>query len=181
MEHSTSTPNERVWRITQFAKLSFNHPSVVLTADVLHFFYKIILSYRVRIILIYIENPWTSDRATFPLASRSTSSEKPPVGRQRPAHFFFLISALFCKILRAYRVVMRIFRNILFRAAGSWYFECSEFKPTSFKHWMQQVRSDLLAILHSSATHLCAYTYVLITVRPIVRSFNVNLDKSANE
>ena len=39
MEHSTSTPNERVWRITQLAKLSFNHQSVVLTADVFHFLY----------------------------------------------------------------------------------------------------------------------------------------------
>ena len=34
MEHSTITPNERVLLITQLAKLSFNHPSVVLTADV---------------------------------------------------------------------------------------------------------------------------------------------------
>ena len=34
MEHSTSAPNERVLRITQLAKLSFNHPSVVLTVDV---------------------------------------------------------------------------------------------------------------------------------------------------
>ena len=34
LEHSASAPNERVWRITQLAKLSFNHPSVVLTADV---------------------------------------------------------------------------------------------------------------------------------------------------
>ena len=34
MEHSTSSaPNERVWRITQLAKFSFNHPSVVLTAS----------------------------------------------------------------------------------------------------------------------------------------------------
>ena len=41
MEHSTSASNERVWRITQLAKLSFNHPSVVLTADVFQFFNKI--------------------------------------------------------------------------------------------------------------------------------------------
>ena len=34
MEHSTSAPNERIWRITPLVKLSFNHPSVVLTADV---------------------------------------------------------------------------------------------------------------------------------------------------
>ena len=34
MEHSTSAPNERVLRVTQLAKLGFNHPSVVLTADV---------------------------------------------------------------------------------------------------------------------------------------------------
>ena len=40
MEYSTSTPNERVWRITQLAKLSFNHLSVVLTADVFQFFIK---------------------------------------------------------------------------------------------------------------------------------------------
>ena len=40
MEHSTSTPNERVSRITQLAKLSFNHPSVVLTADVFQLFNK---------------------------------------------------------------------------------------------------------------------------------------------
>ena len=38
LEHSTRTPNKRVWRITQLAKLSFNHPSVVLTADVFQFF-----------------------------------------------------------------------------------------------------------------------------------------------
>ena len=37
MEHSTSTPNERVLLITQLAKLSFNHLSVVLTADVFQF------------------------------------------------------------------------------------------------------------------------------------------------
>ena len=40
MEHSTSAPNERVLRTTQLAKLSFNHPSVVLTADVFRYFYK---------------------------------------------------------------------------------------------------------------------------------------------
>ena len=34
MEHSTRAPNKRVLRTTQLAKLSFNHPSVVLTADV---------------------------------------------------------------------------------------------------------------------------------------------------
>ena len=34
MEHGTSTPNERVWRITQLAKLSFKHLSVVLTAPI---------------------------------------------------------------------------------------------------------------------------------------------------
>ena len=37
---STSAPNERVSRITQLAKLSFNHPSVVLTADVFQYFYE---------------------------------------------------------------------------------------------------------------------------------------------
>ena len=37
----TSAPNERVLRTTQPAKLSFNHPSVVLTADVFLFFNKI--------------------------------------------------------------------------------------------------------------------------------------------
>ena len=41
MEYSTSAPNERVWRVTQLAKLSFKHPSVGLTADVLNFFCKI--------------------------------------------------------------------------------------------------------------------------------------------
>ena len=41
MEHSTSKPNERVLLVTQLAKLSFNHPSVVLTADVFQYFYKI--------------------------------------------------------------------------------------------------------------------------------------------
>ena len=40
MEHSTSAPNERVLRITQLATLSFNHPSVVLTADVFQFLIK---------------------------------------------------------------------------------------------------------------------------------------------
>ena len=34
MEHITSAPNERVLRVTQLAKLSFDHPSVVVTADV---------------------------------------------------------------------------------------------------------------------------------------------------
>ena len=38
MEHSTSALNERVLRTTQLAKLSFNHPSVVLTADVFQYF-----------------------------------------------------------------------------------------------------------------------------------------------
>ena len=46
MEHSTSAPSERVRRITQLAKLSFNHPSVVLTADVFQFLIKSI-------------NPWS--------------------------------------------------------------------------------------------------------------------------
>ena len=41
MEHSTSAPSERVRRITQLAKLSFNHPSVVLTADIFLYFNKI--------------------------------------------------------------------------------------------------------------------------------------------
>ena len=40
MEHNTSAPNERVSRITQLAKLSFNHLSVVLTAVVFQFFIK---------------------------------------------------------------------------------------------------------------------------------------------
>ena len=41
MEHSTSAPNERVRRIMQRSKLSVNHTSVVLTADVFQYFYKI--------------------------------------------------------------------------------------------------------------------------------------------
>ena len=45
MEYSTNAPNERVCRITQLAKLSFNHPSVVLTADVFQYFYKKIYIY----------------------------------------------------------------------------------------------------------------------------------------
>ena len=40
LEHSTGAPNQRVWRITQLAKLSSNHPSVVLTADLFQYFYK---------------------------------------------------------------------------------------------------------------------------------------------
>ena len=40
MEHNTSAPNERVFRTTQLAKLSFNHPSVVLTADFFQYFNK---------------------------------------------------------------------------------------------------------------------------------------------
>ena len=43
MEHTSSAPNERVLRTTQLAKLSLNHPSVVLTADVFQYFYKILL------------------------------------------------------------------------------------------------------------------------------------------
>ena len=39
-EHGTSAPNERVLRTTQLAKLNFNHPSVVLTADVFQYFCK---------------------------------------------------------------------------------------------------------------------------------------------
>ena len=38
--YSTSEPNSSAWRITQFAKLSFKHPSVVLTAAVFQFFIK---------------------------------------------------------------------------------------------------------------------------------------------
>ena len=38
MEHNTSAPNERVLSTAQLAKLSFNHPSVVLTADVFQYF-----------------------------------------------------------------------------------------------------------------------------------------------
>ena len=37
-EHSTSAPNERVLRTTQLARLSFNRPSVVLTADVFQYY-----------------------------------------------------------------------------------------------------------------------------------------------
>ena len=40
MKHSTSALNERVLRTTQRAKLSFNHPSVVVTADVFQYFSK---------------------------------------------------------------------------------------------------------------------------------------------
>ena len=40
MKHSTSAPNERVLRTTQLAKLSFNRPSVVLTAKVFQYFIK---------------------------------------------------------------------------------------------------------------------------------------------
>ena len=41
MEHSISAPKERVLRVTQLAKLSYNHSSVVLTADVFQCFNKI--------------------------------------------------------------------------------------------------------------------------------------------
>ena len=44
MEHSTSAPNVRVGRITLLAKLSFNHPSVVLTADVFQYFIRVLRS-----------------------------------------------------------------------------------------------------------------------------------------
>ena len=40
MEHSTSAPNDRVLRVTQLAKLSFNYPSVVVTADVFQYIYE---------------------------------------------------------------------------------------------------------------------------------------------
>ena len=40
MEYSSSAPNERVWRITRLAKLSFNHLSVVITADGFQFLIK---------------------------------------------------------------------------------------------------------------------------------------------
>ena len=40
MEHSISAPKERVLRVTQLAKLSYNHSSVVLTADVFQCFNK---------------------------------------------------------------------------------------------------------------------------------------------
>ena len=36
----TSAPNERVLRVTQLAKLSFDHPSVVVTAEVFQYFYE---------------------------------------------------------------------------------------------------------------------------------------------
>ena len=49
MEHRTSSPNERVSRTNQLAKLSFNHPSVVLTADVFQHFH--FVSYK---ILLYV-------------------------------------------------------------------------------------------------------------------------------
>ena len=41
MEHSTTAPNERVLRVTQLTKFSFNHVSVALTADVYQYFHKI--------------------------------------------------------------------------------------------------------------------------------------------
>ena len=40
LKFKKSAPNERVLRTTQLAKLGFNHPSVVLTADVFHFLNK---------------------------------------------------------------------------------------------------------------------------------------------
>ena len=36
----TSAPYDRVLRVTQLAKLSFDHPSVVVTADVFQYFYE---------------------------------------------------------------------------------------------------------------------------------------------
>ena len=39
-DSSRSVPNGRVLRTTKLAKLSFNHPSVVLTGDVFQFFIK---------------------------------------------------------------------------------------------------------------------------------------------
>ena len=41
MKYSTSAPNWRVSRITQLAKLGFNHPSVVLTAEIFQFLIKL--------------------------------------------------------------------------------------------------------------------------------------------
>ena len=40
LERSTSAPNERVLRVTQLVKLSFNYPSVVVTADVFQYIYE---------------------------------------------------------------------------------------------------------------------------------------------
>ena len=36
MKYITTAPNDRALRITLLAMLSFNHPSVVLTADTNH-------------------------------------------------------------------------------------------------------------------------------------------------
>ena len=112
---------------------------------------------------IYRENPWTSDRAVFPLATRITSSEKPAVGRQCPECYFskFLHSA--AKILRTYRdcrsyIYFEQLDPEILSAASSilcpLYIQRSGFDPIFY-----------VSILHSSATHLGTYTYVLLIVR----------------
>ena len=53
----------------------------------------------------------------------------------------------------------------------SWREEASDCKKVDF------VR--IRAILHASSKHLCTYTYVLLSVRPILPSFGETSDKSA--
>ena len=57
----------------------------------------------------YIENACTSDRAAFPLTTRTTSSEKTLVGRQCLACYFLKNLHSSAKISRTDRVIVRIF------------------------------------------------------------------------
>ena len=75
--------------------------------------------------------------------------------------------------------------------------ECSGFDPifrfcTLLQHIYVRIRTYYLPCVLSAAgwirsssgsalssTHLCTYTYVLLTVRPILRFFGVTVDKSA--
>ena len=83
MEHSTSAPNERVLRTTQLAKLSFNHPSVVLTADVFQNFYKKLARFFLRRLARSLDNSVTSLAPLFSCQAHPQPNAADHVTRER--------------------------------------------------------------------------------------------------
>ena len=133
--------------------------------------FKLICGHHTNYIQIYRDSMWMPDWAAFPLRTRINYELGKYSCRSSVMScvLLFLISALFCENFTHLLCCRAYISKYFIRAAGSWDLECSEFDPASLKYWVHRVRSDLLANLDSSSTHLCMSC---TRTTPCVRSYD---------
>ena len=150
MEYRTSAHNDRVRRITQLAKLSCNHPSVVLTADVFPF-----LCHNKTQTLRPMTMETRCCKVFFPNYSKMNSVEDtlvPPLWRKRAKHPCFLY-CLFT-LLHAAEIVLSLWKlstrlsKTAHATIGLWSRHRTKPPPTRYVTGKATVNVDAVSYTH---------------------------------